>query len=188
MSMTELLQLTQLVATLVGILGGLLALKKHFSDRREKELREWQKVVVYKIFRRKEMTSVAFAEVLEKYRSEAFAFADVEIKKKEISEDALRRILLELSSSNILSLAPGDSFQLAVKVPKLDLAEKAELMSKALVQVVGSHPNLYTLDEVAKQVAEKTGFDFVLLRNDIREAIELDRLDVDDKGRLSFPQ
>jgi len=180
-------QIIQITATVIGITGGLLALYKYFAERREKELREWQKVVIYKIFRQNELTTQSFTQILEKYRSEATAFEDINLKKKEISEDSLRRVLLELVSSGILSMELADSFRLKVSKPKQDPIELSNLMNTALVEIVGANPFVYTVDEVAKEMSPKVNVPIPLIKNSIRASIEVGYLVLDDKKRLAFP-
>ena len=68
MTIAEYIQIT---ATIIGMPAGLIALYKYFSDKRQKELREWQKVVIYKILRQNETRGLTFIDLLSKYRSEA---------------------------------------------------------------------------------------------------------------------
>ena len=187
MSITDAQPLVQMAATVIGISGGLFGLYKYFSDKREKELREWQKVVIYKIFRQNEMKALGFTDVLEKYRIEAQAFVGVDLKKKEVSEDALRRVLLELASSSILSMEPSDSFRLKVAVEKPDPFGILQRVNRELVQMVAPNPFVYTLDEVLKEIAPKVGIEIPLLRNDLKQAIAQGRFIVDKAGRIAFP-
>ena len=187
MEKAEIQQIIQLIATVIGISGGLLALFKYFSDRREKELREWQKVVIYRIFRQNELSPQSFGNLLDKYRSEANAFVDINLKKKEISEDSLRRIILELVSSNIISMEPLDSFRLKVSQQKIDPIEMGNKINAALLEIVGANPFVYTLDEVAKQMSAKLNIPIQLLKNDLRVTIDNNLLEMDDKKRIGFP-
>lgn len=188
MTLADTQTVIQLIATVVGISGGLLGLYKYFSDKREKELREWQKVVIYRICRQAETKAYTFLELLEKYRVEAQAVVDVDLKKREMSEDALRRVLLELTSSNILSLEPGDAYKLKVSATKTDLLATLQLVNQELVRVVAPNPFVYTLDEVLKEIAPKVGIDIPLLRTDFRQAIAQGNLVQDEQGRVAFPR
>jgi len=188
MFLTDVQPMVQLAATVIGISGGLLGLYKYFSDRRDHELREWQKVVIYKLFRRNELKAQSFNDILSQYRGEAQAVAGIDLKKKELSEDTLRRILIELASSGILSMQPGDSFQLKVTVAKVDASEQIQQINDALVEVVGANPHVYTLDEVLKEIAPKLHMAIPLLRNTINMAIREGNLVLDEKGHVSFPQ
>ncbi len=173
----------QTVGTVVAILGGLLALYKYFSDKREQELREWQKVVIFKILRQTEAKALTFNEILGSYRSEAQAFTAVNLKKKEISEDALRRVLLELASSNIITIGPSDTFWLkGVK------REFFDVVNQELIRLVAPNPFVYTLDEFAKEISPKTGVEIPLLKNTLRLSIDQGLLVRDDQGRIAFPK
>jgi len=186
MPVTDVQPFVQMAAMIVGISGGLLGLYKYFSDKREKELREWQKVVIYKIFRQNEPKVLRFIEILEKYRGEAQAFVAVDLKKTEISEDALRRVLLELTSSNILSFEPNDSFLLKVAIAKLDPLEIMERVNKELVRLVSPNPFVYTIDEVLKEISPKVGIEIPLLRNSLKQSIAQGFLVLDGKERIAF--
>lgn len=175
-----------MAAMIIGISGGLLGLYKYVSEKRDKELREWQKVVIYKIFRQNESQILSFIEILEKYRSEAQAFVAVDLKKTEISEDALRRVLLELTSSNILSFKPNDSFQLNIIIVKSDPLEILNSINNELVRIVAPNPFVYTLDEVLKELSSNVGIDIPLLRNSLKQSIDQGFLVLDDKDRVAF--
>lgn len=134
------------------------------------------------------MNIMRFTQILEKYRIEAQAFTDVDLKKKEIGEDALRRVLLELTSSNILSMEPSDSFRLKIAAEKPDPFVIMQGINKELAQMVGANPFVYTLDDVLKAIAPKVGIEMPLLRTDFRQAIAQGNLVVDEAGRIAFPR
>jgi len=184
--MMTIAEYVQIVATTIGILAGLLGLYKYFSDKRQKELREWQKVVIYKIFRQNEAKAMTFLDILARYRTEAQAFPAFDLKKSEISDDALRRVLIELTSSNILSMERSDSFRLQ-GIVKLDWDEKVQLVNQELVRMIASSPFKYTVDEFVKDVAPKIGMEIPILRGWIKKSIAEKYLEADDQNRLAFP-
>ena len=181
-------QFVQSGATVVGIAGGLAGLFRFFSDRREKDIREWQKVVISKIFQQSESKALSFASVLEKYRSEAQAFAAFNLTKTEISEDALRRVLLELVSSNILSMEIGNLYKLKVSKTTTDPIELLTKINAELARLVAANPFLYTLDEVSKEVAPKVGLEIPILKNTLKQSIAQGLLVQDELGHLAFPK
>jgi hypothetical protein len=186
--LSEFQQVVQVVATIVGISGGTIGLVKYFSDKRNNELREWQKVVLYKILRQNESKAVGFTSLLEKYRIEAQAFRDIDLKKTEVSEDALRRVLLELASSKIVTLETDDSFRLAVSVKKTDVHDLLENINRELVKLIGTNPFVYKLDEVVKEIAPKVGLEIPILRTELRRSIANGFLTADDSDRIAFPR
>ena len=182
-------ELLKIAAAVAAIVGGSIGLIKFLADRREKEVREWQKVVLYKILRQDELSPLTFSTLLEKYRVEAQAFSDVDLKKREISEDALRRVLLELVSSNVVSLEPSGSFRLKITLAKIDQFEMQNRLNDELAKLVGANPHVYTLDDVAKEIAPKLGLHISIVRNTLRVSIEqLGTLEIDSNGHLAFPR
>lgn len=188
MSLAAVESLVQMIATGIGILGGSLALFKYFSDKRETELREWQKVVIYRIFRQNEKQAMRFTEILEKYRSEAQAFADVDLTKKEIGEDALRRVLLELTGSGILGMEPMDSFRLRLPAETPDPVGLFHRINAELVDLVSPNPFVYTLDDILKQISPRVNVPIPLLRTNFRQALAAGNLVADEQGRIAFPR
>ena len=178
----------ELTATVIGIGGGLFGLYKYFSDQREKELREWQKVIIYKIFRQEEQKSLSFGRILEKYRSEGLATPKFNLKKEEINEYTLRRILLELTSSGILTQFPSDSFKLEIQktfdIEKANLAffkKQDDLIDK----------NKFTIREVAIEMWEfskSLGDEIPISRiqTDIRQGIKEGYYKLNENGCIGF--
>lgn len=188
MTLLETQQVIQIVATVVGIIGGIIGLVKYFADKRNVELREWQKVVLCKILRQNESQSTKFTALLEKYRSEAHAFTDFDLRKKEISEDALRRVLLELAASKTINFEKDDSYRLNIVEKKSEADEWLNLTNEELVKLVAPNPFVYTLDEVVKEIAPKVGLQIPILRNELRKSIAIGYLIVDDASRVAFPR
>ena len=100
--------------TIIAIVGGLLGLRKYFTDKHEVIYREWQKVVIQKLFADSDAPEIPFSLILEKYRIEARAIKDFNLKKGEISENSLRRVLIELVTSNILCMRAKDIYKLNI--------------------------------------------------------------------------
>jgi len=175
----------QIVATIIGMPAALVALYKYFSDQRQKELREWQKVVVYKILRQNEIKALPFLELLSAYRTEAQAFPAFDLKKSEISEDTLRRVLLELVSAYVVSIEPSDSFRLQ-GIIKLGWDEKVQAVNRELARLVAPSPHTFTVDDFVKEAAPRIGMEIPVLRAWIRRSITEKYLEVDDQDRLAF--
>jgi hypothetical protein len=188
MTLTEIKPLIEMAATIIGISAGVIGLYKYFSDKRGKELREWQKVVIYKVLRQNETEPMRFTDILDRYRSEAQAFVTVDLRKNEVSEDALRRVLLELAGSDIVSLEPNDSFLLKLEKTQTFSQARLEFINQELVRVIAPNPFVYTLDEFVKEVSSKIGMPMPLLRNWIKQSVSQGGLEIDSNGRLAFPK
>jgi hypothetical protein len=107
--------------------------------------------------------------------------------KHEISEDALQRVLLELSSSGILALVPNKSFQLKVEVPKLDPNERLEKFNVELSKLISANPFVYTVEDVASKLSEKLNVDPARIQQDLNLAIQFGSLAVNDARRIAYP-
>lgn len=188
MTLTEIKTLIEMAATIIGISAGVIGLYKYFSDKREKELREWQKVVIYKILQQNEITPLRFTDILDRYRSAVQAFVAVDLKKNEISEDALRRVLLELACSGIVILEQNDSFLLKIAKAQTFLETRLELVNQELIRMIAPNPFVYTLDDFAKEVSSKIDMPMPLLRDWIKQSISGGGLAIDRNGRLAFPK
>jgi hypothetical protein len=175
--------------TVVAIVGGFIGLLKFFSDKRETTIREWQKVVIQKLFQQVEGKSMSFSTILQQYRSEAQAFAAYDLKKAEISEDSLRRVLIELVASNILCMEAKDSYKLYIPKKAMfeDAYELTQKINSELVKVIGPSPYMYKLDEVAKKIGEAVGVAFQLIKGNLLQSIDAGLLMEDKEGYIAFP-
>lgn len=183
MTLADAQSLVEIAGTTIGILGGLFGLYKYVTDKRENELREWQKVVIYKIFRQnQQLSSLSFMDIREKYLREAQTFVDINLTKKEIGDDALRRILLELTSSSILSMGPLDSFRLNAP-PDPNLLDRA---NQELAKMIAPDPFVYTVDQVAREIAPKVGQEVPIFRTSLLQSVAMGAFVLDEKGRIAF--
>lgn len=154
-SATSAKDLFSAIAATVGIAGGLAGLAKYFSDRQEKETREWQKVSIYRVLRENQSTPTKFAVIRDSHRAEGGA---VNVRKKDLVEDEIRRALLEMKASGIVAFCPDDSFRLDISEPKFDPAAEFQKASLAIDQVIGEAPPFtYSVKEAASQIAEIVG-------------------------------
>ena len=190
MEMVDIERVVQLGATVVGVAGGLLGLYKFYESQREKdkkvrsdEIRSWQKIIVYNIFRKRELDTLAFDSILTSYREEAFAFKDFDIDKNEISPNALNRILLNLMFEKIVVTKPNNSFRLNIKISdEIDIYN----INKYLLLMVGENPFTYTMDDVLRDISPKVGIAIPLLRTNLMLSISQGFFVLDENGKMAF--
>lgn len=127
-------------------------------------------------------------DILDRYRSEVQTFVAVDLKKNKMSEDALRRVLLELVCSGIVILEQNDSFLLKIAKAQTFLGARLELVNQELVRMIAPNPFVYTLDDFAKEVSSKIDMPMPLLRDWIKQSISGGGLAIDHNGRLAFPK
>jgi hypothetical protein len=92
-------------ATACGVIFGLI---RYFRARDDADLREWQKVAIHEILQKERGKWRTFDDLLKDYRSEASARDH--LKKKELSRDVLRRILVELLSAGVIKQDRSDKY------------------------------------------------------------------------------
>ena len=179
--------LIELIMMGTGIGGGLFGMYKHFSNLREKEIREWQKVIIIKILRQEEQDSLKFETILEKFRSEAQSFDKYNLKKEEFNENTLRRIILELASSNIIIQLQDNRFKLNIFTPKVDKYEMSMKIDKLLNKLVGENRFTYSPEQVAARISEATGAPKDILLADYYNGIKEGYFVLDEHNRMAFP-
>ncbi|WP_274063453.1 hypothetical protein [Vibrio parahaemolyticus] len=127
---------------------------------------------------------------LSAYRLEAQAFQEFALPKKEITENALHRVLLELIYTTAIEQRENNSYRLRIVKEQFNLQDLVMKFNSELVRVIGSNPYLYTVDEVLKEIAPKLGLAdrIPLLHNDLLGAINNRKFVLDEHGRIAFPQ
>lgn len=149
--------LSSAIAATVGIAGGLAGLAKFFSDRQEKETREWQKGSIYRVLRENESRPTRFTQIRDSHRAEV---GSVEVRRKDLDEDEIRRTLLEMKAAGIVEFYPNDSFGPDLIEGKIDLATELQRINEAVDKVIGEAPPFtYSLNEAASKIAEIVGED-----------------------------
>jgi hypothetical protein len=87
---------------------------KRKADR-DVELRNWQRVVIYSLI--EETASISFEDLKSKYLQRAQQLLSHKVPKKEIQDDALRRILLDLQKDGVVIRLEDLNYKVQVKVP-----------------------------------------------------------------------
>lgn len=174
------------ISTTIGIIGGLTGLLKYFSAKRDAELREWQKVIIHKLLRESENASASFARLLERYRSEAQAFEDITVRKSEISEISLRRVLMDMIASGIVLPEAQDSYRLKLAQNTSTPMQQAQELNSEIFKLIGSNPAIYNTEEAAKQIKPHLPYDVPFLRAHMRMLCDAGALETDSADRLSL--
>lgn len=128
--------LSAIVATLTFI----LKVQGDSRARRKSEVLSWQSTVIHALFQNPQTDSLKFEDVLQRYRTEAFAFPKHTIKKDELTEDALREILIALVKSGCVLQLGEDKYKL--KKDREFGTELAPIMANALQSFAANPPQL----------------------------------------------
>jgi hypothetical protein len=172
------------IAATVGIAGGLIGLSKYFSDRQEKETREWQKVSIYRVLRENESRPTRFAQIRDSHRAEGGA---VRVRRKDLDEDEIRRALLEMKASGIIEFYPDDSFSLDIIEKKTDPLVELQRLNEAIYKVIGENPPFtYYLNEAASKIAEILGENTKAVVNTLHQAVMAGNFVLNDSGKIAY--
>jgi hypothetical protein len=121
--------LSLIVAAITLIIG----VRGEAARRKRERIIMWQQSVIHSIFQRAALKWLTFNEIVQKYRSEASANIKDRIGSNELTEEALRSILVRMVSSRVIDQRGGDEYSLlTVHDPKM------EAMPDRLLSVLGA--------------------------------------------------
>jgi hypothetical protein len=167
--LAELGEASALVAAAVALIGLWLAIRDGQKRTREAEVLKWQRLVVYEII--KGGVGI-FDEIRVRYVVEAQQYDALQIRRKEISNDALKLALLSLIEAHLISYTVHATYAINV----VDLAEQHsrasiyEEFSKRtrhqkvisdLLQALERDSGKFSIDQAFRHLeVEKSGFKF----------------------------
>lgn len=99
------------VALLCGALAGIFAAWEFLKKRKDERRTSWQRAIVQSILQ-KETDLISFDQIKVKYRSEAAGEINKTIDGRDISDESLRNILIDLCRDNALVQMGGDVYSL----------------------------------------------------------------------------
>jgi hypothetical protein len=168
MTFADIKDYIEVFGTVVGVAGFVIGLFRHFSDVNDRNIREWQKVVIQKILQQNALQQpLPFTRIQEIYRTEAQAFSRARLSKSDISEDALRRVMVELVSSSIAVQGAGDIYSLKVSLIAPDVAGDTQrkifmenqALNEASYKYLSVNPYRNTVQEFAAYLCQATAID-----------------------------
>ena len=160
-------------AAIVAALGFVVSIYKTRSDRREQETREWQKTAVFRYLSKRDQSGTTLDEVLQWYRTEAYSQIK-ELPKSDLTEAALRRVILELLADHAIEMTGNDLYRVnLIDISHEEIRQQmAGAMSgmlgfqntlindvelkKFVYKLIGSAPNKMSIDEVVVKIVEDT--------------------------------
>ncbi|WP_226669120.1 hypothetical protein [Microbulbifer aggregans] len=133
------------------------------SDNHAKKVTDWQSVVVYEVIR--DGKGVTFQDIRTMYLDKAAQLKDFDLSKDDISDSALQKILINLSSSMIVYLDFSDRYYIS-KQPKRDersmgnfddfqiKQDTQEKMRARIVRIIEDDPEKYTTDAISRKLRD----------------------------------
>lgn len=184
------------ISMLAAAAGLGLALYQHNQKELEKEVAQWQRVLIYKIV--SEGNGVSFRDLKLRYVTEATQLQSFKLPAKEIQDDALRFNLLDLQKDRLVILGINGTYRPVVDIPDLqrDLIislVKTESSRKdayyvqrpKILRLIDKESGRYTTEELYQRVRDEkidvSEDDFYNLVSSLRFERFVNR---DDRGRL----
>src|ERR1700742_3891450 len=130
------------------------------KTERDARLRDWQRVVIYTLIQ--DMSVTSFDDLKVKYLQRAQQLLTVSVPKKEIQDDALRRILLDLQRDNLIYRGDSSTYQIQYKFPVeawafdlLKRSEKVRHLKPKVLAIVEQNNGIYTSDALARKLQQE---------------------------------
>jgi len=97
------------IATLVGVITLMFAFREHYTKERADEIARWQRVLVYKIIA--DSGGAKFRDLKQQYIAAAQQLQSFKLPSKEIQDDAMRYILLDLQRDKVIYLGVANTYK-----------------------------------------------------------------------------
>ncbi|MEP4038148.1 hypothetical protein [Pseudophaeobacter sp.] len=141
MSLSNFLDVTIAIATVVAAIAAAIGVWKYRSDARASRTLRWQKTTVQAILQQTEDV-ITFDDLKLRYRSFAADHMRDTLGTSDISDEALRMILVELCASNVLVQLGKDSYCLATYLGEMrDMHSIQKTFFEAQLEFLSSQDN-----------------------------------------------
>lgn len=117
------LQLVRTLCVIVGAVAAAVAVAKYRSEKKGERKQRWQKACVQSILQNVE-DRIGFLQLQEKYRSQAASEMNKILGSKDISEEALRLILIDLCADNVIVQLGQDTYSLTTYPGQIEKSQK----------------------------------------------------------------
>ena len=118
------------IAATIAVVAFVFSVATNYMREKENDIRTWQKTVVFDIVTQSTTPSVTFANIRQKYVTEASAYEDYDMPNHELSPASTRRILLELIRDRALIPKNNDSYSISDKTANPVIDETLEILRK----------------------------------------------------------
>lgn len=184
----------KLIATLVGLVGGVIAIYKFVQkiredqiDTRQQKKRKWLEAAVHAEFNGTDKPSLSFQEIQKQLSSSAFFnMANLKMTQEELGEASLRLLIVSMIEKGVLSQLKNDEYQLKIQQSELMFGNanlQREIALEAIKLIAGEPGQLNSrglharISETLSKDIEFSLFENILyaLQND-SSIIEIDGL------------
>jgi hypothetical protein len=134
-------------------------LTKRKADR-NRELRNWQRVVIYSLI--EDASHISFADLKSTYLQKAQQLLTLRVPRDEIQDDALRRILLDLQKDGVVIRQKDLTYQVQVKVPveawaldEFKQMSRQRILKPKILALVERESGLHTPEALVRRLHEQ---------------------------------
>jgi hypothetical protein len=160
------------------------------EDDRSQKVQDWQRVVVYNILDAKmnrDRGALAIDEIRNEYVSQAATVNGLDLKKEELQDLALRRILLDLMSSGLVYETGKGKY--VVQQSELNLKfDRQFLQSDAvskILTVVNDESGKYTVAELDPKLRDELKLSKEEFNKVVLELVAYNWINIDHQGKLT---
>jgi len=149
-----LVQITAVVTGVVAVISLVVNLWGINQSLKERKIRDWQQVVVFSIIEKAGNAGISFDMIKTSYIQEAQIAKDVDIPKDSIQEGALRLVLMNLLSNQLVFATPEGRYVKWLTIPKMRLEKRTlyDSVQDKIVETVLKKPGKYSPEELHTQV------------------------------------
>jgi hypothetical protein len=154
------------ITTLVGVITVSFAVYEHHSKERAEEIAHWQRVLVYKIIAGR--NGLRFSELKVHYVTASTQLQAFTLPSKEIQDDAMRYILLDLQRDKLIYLGVGDVYRAYIELPnpgrdqmesvvkaEFERQQTARIARPAILRLLERESGRYTVDELFQRCRDE---------------------------------
>src|SRR5262245_28782777 len=130
------------------------------KTERDAELRNWQRVVIYSLI--EQASPLSFDDLKSRYLQRAQQLLSDPIPKKEIQDDALRRILLDLQKDGLILRKDDLRYQVQLKIPveasaleELQRMRREKTLKAKLLALIERDSGVYTAETLVRRLHEQ---------------------------------
>jgi hypothetical protein len=120
MQLSEIYYVTVSISAIVATITFIVSVFKDAGERRERDIQKWQRALVQQILQN-ETDGISFDGLIQRYRNEAVAFKQHNLKGEDLSPQSMRLILTRMITDRLVEQLGGDKYRLTVPSRAIDV-------------------------------------------------------------------
>jgi hypothetical protein len=151
--------LVSIISVIIAVTATAYAIAKDFDQKSKDRIQHWQQVVIYKIIEdgtKSGDRAIGFEDIRKQYVTEASASEGGDIPKGELQPWALRRVLLDLITTQAVYQTLDDRYaiQRSSTNPRADRASVEEKAKYEILNILSREGGKYDYSQLAQHVTD----------------------------------